>query len=575
MFKLRNSIILFLLVLSFSCSKEFDKKNDSTQLSDGKVLKRILDLGFSKDDIVEFDEYYLVEGDIVFSKNDPTLSANNQNKQARTNNIVTERNVRVFLRQNFSTLNSKISTALDDALSAYNELSPTLYFSRIYDENEANVVVSMDNDIRWDPNCQCEREVCGRGGFPFSNGQPFNSVLISEKTLVNHDVTSNGELKFLLAHELGHNIGLRHTNWSQNESAGSIGAVQIAGTPASDSESIMNSSTCGYSWGDGFSKYDKIAIYELYKPVESIGSVSSSTKFYFADINGDGMDDKIYWKYDKHNGDIRVALATGGGSFNTTYIHSSGSTSSSTKFYFADIDGDGKDDKIYWKYNKHDGDIRVALATGSGSFNTTYKHSSGSTSSSTKFYFADIDGDGKDDKIYWKYNKHSGDVRVALATGSGSFKTTYKHSSGSTSNSTKFYFADIDGNGMDDKIYWKYDKYSGDIRVALAIGAGSFKSTYAHSSGSTSTSTKFYFADIDGNGMDDKIYWKYDKYNGDTRVFLSNSNGSFQVNEIQNAGSSLSNTKIYYADIDGNQNIDRISWNYDELDGYVRVYLGQ
>ncbi len=308
---------------------------------------------------------------------------------------------------------------------------------------------------------------------------------------------------------------------------------------------------------------------QLYRPiVHSGGSVSTDTRFYFADVNGDGRADKIYWQFDKHDGDIRVALATYGGNF-APYVHSSGSESSSTKFYFADVNGDGKADKIYWKYDKYGGDVRVALATTGGAFGS-YVQSGGSGDSPTNFYFADINGDGKADKIYWNSGNHSGDVRVALATTGGNF-ASYVHSGGSADATTRFFFGDINGDGKFDKVYWNFNNHGGDIRTALSTTGGAF-ATYVHSSGSSSLSTQFYFADVNGDDLYDKVYWKYDAYGGDVRPFISNS-GIFNTPALQTAGSDGVNTKMYFADVDGDGKADRISWNNGTHGGDIRVFL--
>ena len=108
---------------------------------------------------------------------------------------------------------------------------------------------------------------------------------------------------------------------------------------------------------NGLSFGDANLLNQIYRRIESSsGSISIKTKFYFSDVNGDGKSDKIYWKYDKYGGDIRVFLATTNGEFSTSAVQVSGSSSTKTKFYFSDVNGDGKSDKIYWKYDKYGGE---------------------------------------------------------------------------------------------------------------------------------------------------------------------------------------------------------------------------
>jgi VCBS repeat protein len=307
--------------------------------------------------------------------------------------------------------------------------------------------------------------------------------------------------------------------------------------------------------------------------VHSSGSTSSKTKFYFADVTGDGKADKIYWKYDKYGGDIRVFSGTSTGNFSSAGVHSSGSTSNKTKFYFADVTGDGKADKIYWKYDKYGGDIRVFAATGSGNFSTTAVHSSGSVSTNTIYYFADISGDGKADKIYWNNIKYNGDLRVFNSnSSSGSFSTTAGNYSGSTDYRTEFYFAYINADSYVDKISWNWsDPLVNNVHVSYGSISG-FSGGFS-SSGSSSDKTKFYFADVNG-GPDDKIYWKYDKYGGDMRYFTTTTiNYTFFTTAVQGPGSSSNVTEHYFADINGDGEDDRIYWKRDKYSGDIRVFL--
>ncbi|PID29637.1 MAG: hypothetical protein CR982_02310 [Candidatus Cloacimonadota bacterium] len=305
--------------------------------------------------------------------------------------------------------------------------------------------------------------------------------------------------------------------------------------------------------------------------IYSDGSTSSKTRFYFADVNGDGKDDKIYWNRSVDNGDMRIYLANGNdySVFESNAKYSQGSSSSKTIFYFADVNGDGKDDKVYWNRGVDGGKIRVYLAKGDGTFKN-YIHSDGSTSSKTRFYFADVNGDGKDDKIYWNRGVDGGKIRVYLAKGDGTFKN-YIYSDGSTSSKTRFYFADINGDGCDDKIYWNRGVHNGKVRVYLAKGNGTFKN-YIHSYGSTSSNTRFYFADVNGDGKDDKIYWNRGVDSGKIRVYLSKGNGSFE-NYIHSDGSKSSKTKFYFADVNGDGKCEKIYWNRKNYNGSLEIFF--
>lgn len=83
---------------------------------------------------------------------------------------------------------------------------------------------------------------------------------------------------FLLAHEVGHNLGFRHTNVTNNPNA-----ILIPGTTSNDPNSVMNSNTCGLFW-NGFSEKDRYAIKELW-PTSAIWEVKLKGNSY-VEMNG-------------------------------------------------------------------------------------------------------------------------------------------------------------------------------------------------------------------------------------------------------------------------------------------------
>jgi hypothetical protein len=92
-------------------------------------------------------------------------------------------------------------------------------------------------------------------------------------------------------------------------------------------------------------------------------SVSASTTFYFADINGDGRADKIYWRPDLYLGKIKAYYSTTGNTFDGPIYSLTGtSQSANTNFYYADITGDGKADQIRWDYAENEGNLRNYFA---------------------------------------------------------------------------------------------------------------------------------------------------------------------------------------------------------------------
>jgi len=251
-------LMLFSVALMFGCSDEFSSEVEEPKVDPSDpVVQQMLEDGFAMEDIEAYDDYYVAEGDIVFYKEEPVFDddapENGRTEQARSTYTVAPayRNIRVYLDQgSFSSLN--LNDAVNTSIAAFNAVGTEITFSRVYSQSQANIVIKRNNNIG--------ASVCGRAGFPFSNGRPFNNVDISETTLINYGLTSQAQLRLLVAHEIGHCIGFRHTNW---QSRGESTAIHIPGTPTSDGSSIMNGGTCGVSWS-GLSYYDRVAMEVLY-----------------------------------------------------------------------------------------------------------------------------------------------------------------------------------------------------------------------------------------------------------------------------------------------------------------------
>ncbi|MEH6307370.1 FG-GAP-like repeat-containing protein [Olivibacter sp. CPCC 100613] len=312
-------------------------------------------------------------------------------------------------------------------------------------------------------------------------------------------------------------------------------------------------------------------------------SSSAGTNFYFADIDGDGKQDKIYWNPTYDSGKPQVFLSNGNGTFaSTAIVHTAGaSTLNTTRYHFADVNGDGKADLILWNPTLNAGHTRVYLATTGGNFSSTVVDNPEGTSAGTTtiYHFADVNGDGKADKIYWNSTFDSGKTRVYLATSGGNFSGTVINGSvgSSTTAGTTFYYADVNGDGKVDKMLWHPNLNAGKTMVYLSNGDGTFtaSSTFSNSGAtSVSASTTFYFADVNGDGKADKIYWRPDLYLGKIKVYHSSASNTFDGPIYSLRGTSQSaNTNFYYADITGDGKADQIRWNYTENDGVLRNYF--
>ncbi|CAL2106403.1 Dual-action HEIGH metallo-peptidase [Tenacibaculum sp. 190524A02b] len=219
---------------------------------------------------------YEVEGDVVISYDElmrlgtQSLGKSNANskKQYRTFNLVsTPRTITVvgYTGGQFA-LSNTARTGLRYAVNNFNALNMSIQMNLVFTTNfDGDDIVVYYDAGRELP----EDSVRGRAEFPSSNGLPGLRVRI------NTGANRSGDAQIiegLMTHEIGHTLGLRHTDWDtrqscgqSGESPGSIGAVYIPGTAgaSNDPSSIMNSCFPSSVQGE-LSRFDKIALEYLY-----------------------------------------------------------------------------------------------------------------------------------------------------------------------------------------------------------------------------------------------------------------------------------------------------------------------
>lgn len=212
------------------------------------------------------DEVYMIEGDIELTKEqmrEIKEAMASGLKQYRTSNLVSSPQViTVTGLSGYGggyDLSSRMRTGLQWAINNYNRLNIGLTFSLSFSSN-----LNADMVVYRNPG---NSGAGGSAGFP-SGGNPYKWVQI----YTGMDNYSNNVNEHVMTHEIGHCLGLRHTDYfsrascgqNSNEGSAGVGAIHIPGTPTGiDWASVMLA--CFSSNEDGeFGFYDEVALEYLY-----------------------------------------------------------------------------------------------------------------------------------------------------------------------------------------------------------------------------------------------------------------------------------------------------------------------
>jgi|GEM_PF-1418032 len=266
--KILNLSLLIILLIVVSCRKLSD--NDKPKLTQNQeLLSYIKSLGFSESVIKDLGDEYQVDGDISFPKNmkipsNKNIKVENPLKivgrpkisQTYTGHLVDETNrinIRIFINPNLTDLTNEINGAIDLWNNVENS---AIYFSIVSSG-------SYDIEIR-----NASINAHGKAYFPL-NGSAGALVRINSESMANAGFTSI-QKKTVIAHEIGHCIGFRHTDWQGIESTNGVDdigtqvtAIEVPNAGGTDPNSIMNSGPNNTLAGV-LSAKDKLALINLY-----------------------------------------------------------------------------------------------------------------------------------------------------------------------------------------------------------------------------------------------------------------------------------------------------------------------
>jgi hypothetical protein len=245
-------------MLVISCKKN-DTPVDESVPQD--VLNKISALGLTNKDVYKTEGGYIAEGDIFLddamlaSVPDQTRMIVGDEEQYRTTNLVTGLPRTINVR--YSGTTASISTAINNAIARYNAQNLRVRFQRV--TSGGNIVVSNVSGVSY----------IASAGFP-SGGNPFGSIRFNTAFAGWNANT----LTSVMAHEMGHCIGFRHTDYMNrsyscggaavNEGSAGIGAIRVPGTPAGPDPNSWMLACIGNGVNRPFNANDRVALNYLY-----------------------------------------------------------------------------------------------------------------------------------------------------------------------------------------------------------------------------------------------------------------------------------------------------------------------
>ncbi|MDP1971745.1 M57 family metalloprotease [Sediminibacterium sp.] len=264
---LKNLIACFCIaVTTFSCTKATEELTSNEITPD--VIASIKSMGFSTSGITAEDGGYIVEGDIFIPAAELKRNLGGQllrvgnTEQYRTTNLVTglPRVITVALTSKIKA--SVYGPVLDEVVRRYNAQGLQITLQRV--TSGANI--TFDN---------ASGSYLASAGFPTASGNPHNLVKVNTRAIGSG--TSAAFINYaatIFAHELGHCIGFRHTDYMDrsyscggavsNEGASTVGAILIPGTPAAADPNSFMLACIGSGVNRPFNANDVTALNYLY-----------------------------------------------------------------------------------------------------------------------------------------------------------------------------------------------------------------------------------------------------------------------------------------------------------------------
>lgn len=326
-----------------ACADASRTATEPVRVPEQDLVERVVAMGFARDRIVDRGDHFLVEGDIRIGK----AGLRGQPRGQRV--VSTVGSSRRTITVNVSALAS-VSTswanATRDAMANWSAM-PGADITFVETTGSADVTVLSAS---WGNTGNV-----AQGSFP-SGGAPGVTVTVNDEYLGTY---AYARQVWIMTHELGHNLGLAHTNTSDGS--------HIAGTPTTDSASVMNDGSFyggnppnAPSWS-AFSPYDEAALRALY-PLPAVTGLTATNA---------GGEVFLAWNavagavsYELQRTEYTYHSASGVSTWDSGWDISSSTNSYDTDAYFTGTSYCYWDEGWYYFYTYFNWEVRAVFANG-------------------------------------------------------------------------------------------------------------------------------------------------------------------------------------------------------------------